>query len=204
MYVIGLTGGVGSGKTAAAHKLAELLQAETLIADELGHLVMEKGTKGYDRIVEAFGTKILDEQGAIKRESLSAIVFADSDALKQLNGIVHPAVREYMQEYIAKRREEKGYIILETAIMFESACDSLCDEVWYVYVPVETRMERLAKKRGYTEEKSRSIMKKQLLEEEYRRRCSQEIRNDGTLLELERRLTACVEGVRTDNKRLLK
>lgn len=192
MYVIGLTGGVGSGKTVTAHKLAELLQADTLIADELGHLVMEKGTKGYERIVKAFGKTILDEKGMIKREALSGIVFSDSEALKRLNGIIHPAVREYMQEYIAKRREEKGYIILETAIMFESGCNALCDEVWYVYVPVETRMNRLAKDRGYSEEKSRSIMKKQLLEEEYRRRCSQEIKNDGTLLELERQLAVCI------------
>lgn len=193
MYVIGLTGGVGSGKTVVAHKLSELLEAETLIADELGHLVMEKDTKGYHEIVKTFGEEILDEQGAISRERLSAIVFSDNEALKRLNGIIHPAVKEYMREYIEQRKEEEGYLILETAIMFESGCDGLCDEIWYVYVPVEVRMERLAKNRGYSEEKSKSIMEKQLLEEEFRRRCKREVRNDRTLEELERELTACTK-----------
>lgn len=188
MYVIGLTGGVGSGKTVVAHKFAELAKADMLIADELGHLVMEKDTKGYHKIVEAFGEEILDEQGAISRERLSAIVFSNHEALKRLNEIIHPAVKEYMREYIAQRKDKEGYLILETAIMFESGCDALCDEVWYVYVPVELRMERLKKNRGYSEEKCRSIMNKQLLEEEFRRRCKHEVRNDGSMEALEQEL----------------
>lgn len=195
MYVIGLTGGVGSGKTVVAHKLAELAKAELLIADELGHLVMEKDTTGYYEIVKAFGKEVLNEQGAISREHLSAIVFSDSEALKKLNGIIHPAVKEYMKDYIAQRKEKDGYLILETAIMFESGCDALCDEVWYVYVPAKVRMERLKENRGYSEEKSRSIMEKQLLEEEFRRRCKREVRNDGTMEALEEELRSVFTGL---------
>lgn len=196
MYVIGLTGGVGSGKTVVAHKLAGLLKAELLIADELGHLVMEKGSKGYDEIVKVFGREVLDEQGTISRERLSEIVFSDDEALKRLNGIIHPAVKEYMREYIEQRKDRDGYLVLETAIMFESGCDVLCDEIWYVYVPVDVRMERLAKNRGYSVEKSKSIMEKQLMEEEFRRRCKREVRNAGTLEELEKELLSCIKNLK--------
>ena len=185
MYVIGLTGGVGSGKTAVADKLAELAGAELLIADELGHLVMKKDTEGYHKVVEAFGTGILDIQGEIDRKRLSKIVFEDSGALERLNQIIHPAVKAYLKEYIDKRRGEEGCLVLETAIMFETGCDELCDEVWYVCVPSEIRIERLAANRGYSEEKSQAIMKKQLEEEEFRRRCTREIWNGGSVQELE-------------------
>ncbi len=185
MYVIGLTGGVGSGKTAAAGKLAELVGAKLLIADELGHVVMEKGAEGYHKIVDAFGSRILDNQGNIDRKTLSGIVFRNPESLERLNEIVHPAVKSYLKEYIDRRRKETGCIVLETAIMFETGCDELCDEVWYVYVPPEVRMERLAVNRGYTEEKSMAIMQQQLAEEEFRKRCKHEIWNGGSVQELE-------------------
>jgi dephospho-CoA kinase len=188
MYVIGLTGGVGSGKTVAAHKLAQIAGAELLIADELGHLVMKKGEKGCQSIVQAFGTGILDEQGEIDRSSLSKLVFHDRKALERLNQIVHPAVFAYLKEYLAARKEQKGYVILETAIMFETGCDALCDEIWYIYVPSAVRRERLAQNRGYSEEKSNAIMQKQLSKEEFAQRCSQIIRNDGSIEELEEKL----------------
>ena len=172
MYVIGLTGGVGSGKTAAAGKLAELVGAKLLIADELGHVVMEKGAEGYHKIVDAFGSRILDNQGNIDRKMLSGIVFGNPESLERLNEIVHPAVKSYLKEYIDRRRKETG-------------CDELCDEVWYVYVPPEVRMERLAVNRGYTEEKSMAIMQQQLAEEEFRKRCKHEIWNGGSVQELE-------------------
>lgn len=181
MYVIGLTGGVGSGKTVVAHGLAEITGAQVLLADELGHLIMEKGEKGYQKIVQAFGEEILDEQGKISREALAGIVFAEEEKLQKLNQIIHPAVKAYIRDYIEERREEEGFLVLETAIMFETGCDMLCDEVWYVYVPEEIRMERLAKNRGYSREKSQSIMKRQLLEREFRRRCKRTVCNDGNL-----------------------
>lgn len=188
MYVIGLTGGVGSGKTVVAHTLAEITGARVLLADELGHLVMEKGEKGYQEIVRTFGEEILDEQGKVNRETLAGIVFADEGKLGKLNQIVHPAVREYLRNDIEKRRAEEGFLVLETAIMFETGCDTLCDEVWYVHVPEEIRMERLAKNRGYSGEKSRSIMKQQLSEREFRRRCKRVICNGGNLEALERNI----------------
>lgn len=193
MHVIGLTGGVGSGKTAAAHMLAELLDAELLIADELGHVAMEKGTEGYQRIVDSFGTGILNEQGQIVREKLSGLVFADAEALKRLNRIIHPAVKEYLRNYMDRRKQEAGWLILETAIMFETGCDTLCDEVWYVYVSPGLRKERLAAGRGYSEEKTDAIMRKQMSEEEYRKRCRYVIENEEDEQSLKEKLSRLAE-----------
>lgn len=195
MYVIGLTGGVGSGKTVAAHKLAQIADAEVLIADELGHLVMKKGEKGYQRIVDTFGTGILDEKGEIVRDRLSRIVFSEEEALAKLNQIVHPAVKEYLKEYIEERKEQEGYLILETAIMFETGCDLLCDEIWYISVPASLRKERLGENRGYSQEKSESIMQKQLSEEEFMRRCQHVIQNDGSIEQLTERLQESFAGI---------
>ncbi|MCI8377218.1 MAG: dephospho-CoA kinase [Lachnospiraceae bacterium] len=185
MYVIGLTGGVGSGKTVAAGRLADIADAELLIADDLGHLVMEKGKKGYQEIVGTFGSNILDGQGEIDRRKLSELVFGDSKQLEKLNRIIHPAVKSYLKDYIDKRRAQEGILVLETAIMFETGCDELCDEVWYVYVPPEIRIERLAAGRGYPEGKSQAIMERQLAEDEFRKRCRHELWNGGSMEELE-------------------
>ncbi|RKI29179.1 dephospho-CoA kinase [bacterium 1xD8-6] len=185
MYVIGLTGGVGSGKTVAAGRLADIADAELLIADDLGHLVMEKGKRGYQEIVGTFGSNILDGQGEIDRRKLSELVFGDSEQLEKLNRIIHPAVKSYLKDYIDKRRAQEGILVLETAIMFETGCDELCDEVWYVYVPPEIRIERLAAGRGYPEEKSQAIMERQLEEDEFRKRCRHELWNGGSMQELE-------------------
>ena len=189
MYVIGLTGGVGSGKTVAANILAEIAGAEVLIADELGHRVMKKGEAGYQKIVECFGmADILDEQGEIARDRLSALVYSNEAALAKLNGIIHPAVKSYLEEYIGEHRKETGYLVLETALMFETGCDLLCDEVWYIYVPSPLRKERLASGRGYSEQKSNGIMRKQFSEEEFFNKCHCVIKNDGSFLELEQQL----------------
>lgn len=188
MYVIGLTGGVGSGKTEAAKMLAKIAGAEVLIADELGHQVMEKGEAGYRKIVDCFGPDILDEEGEIVRDKLSDLVFAKEESLAKLNDIIHPAVKSYLENYIGERREKEGYLILETALMFETGCDLLCDEIWYIYVPSPLRRERLASGRGYSGQKSNGIMERQLSEEEFLKRCHCVVKNDGSLLELEDKL----------------
>ncbi len=184
MRVIGLTGGVGSGKSLAAELLREMTGGELLIADRLGHVAMEKGTPGYRQILKAFGEEILLPDGQIDRKRLGELVFGDGEQLERLNGIVHPIVMKYLEDRIAARRDEEGIMVLESAILFETGCDRLCDEVWYVWVPEQVRLGRLRESRGYSEEKSLAIMAEQMGEEEYRSRCDQIIRNDGSVEEL--------------------
>lgn len=161
MYVIGLTGGVGSGKSYVAGRLKELCRAELLIADELGHIVMEPGTEGYQKIIARFGEDVRERSGVLDRKKLAEVIFHDEQALADMNAIIHPQVRAYLEQYIRERREQGGIIFLETAIMYESGCDALCDEIWYVSVPAAVRIERLKKDRGYTREKAESIIRKQ-------------------------------------------
>lgn len=188
MRVIGLTGGVGSGKSLAAELLREMTGGELLIADHLGHVAMEKDTSGYRQILETFGEDILCPDGQIDREKLGELAFRDGDKLERLNGIVHPIVMAYLEERIAARRQEEGVMVLESAILFETGCHRLCDEVWYVWVPEQVRLGRLRESRGYSEEKSRAIMAEQMGEEEFRSRCHKVIRNDGTVERLRGRL----------------
>ncbi|MBO5483821.1 MAG: dephospho-CoA kinase [Lachnospiraceae bacterium] len=190
MKVIGLTGGVGSGKSLAAQILKEECRAELLIADDLGHLAMEPGTEGYRQIIERFGRQILNQDGLVDHEALSLVIFRDEQARTDLNGIIHPAVLEYIKKYIQERKSLDGMIILESAILFETGCDRFCDQIWYVHVSDEIRRERLADNRGYTIEKTESIMSKQLSVQEFYSRCDVVVENDGTKEDLTEQIRA--------------
>lgn len=190
MKVIGLTGGVGSGKSLAAQILKEECRAELLIADDLGHLAMEPGTEGYRQIIERFGRQILNQDGLVDHEALSLVIFRDEQARTDLNGIIHPAVLEYIKKYIQERKSLDGMIILESAILFETGCDRFCDQIWYVHVSDEIRRERLADNRGYTIEKTESIMSKQLSVQEFYSRCNVVVENDGTKEDLTEQIRA--------------
>lgn len=188
MYVIGLTGGVGSGKSYVAHRLSEMYDAELLIADELGHVVMKKGTKCHEKIVKSFGKDIIDSDGEIDRKKMADIIFKDNEARKRLDDIVHPEVIEYVARYIDERKGMDGIIIFETAIMYECKCDQLCDEVWYVYVPADIRIKRLSDNRGYSVEKSRAIIANQKPDEFFTEKADRIIKNDGSFEELDKEL----------------
>lgn len=188
MYVIGLTGGVGSGKSYVAQRLSEIYGAKLLIADELAHIVMEKGTSCHKKIVESFGREILGDCDEIDRKKMADIIFKDNNARKKLNDIVHPEVINYIKKYIDDRKDREGIIILETAIMYESNCDKFCDEVWYVYVPADIRIKRLSDNRGYSEEKSRAIISKQKDDQFFIEKADRIIKNDASFKELEEEL----------------
>lgn len=179
MRVIGITGGVGSGKSYVAHRLQELSGAKLLIADELGHVVMEQGKPAYDRIVEHFGDGILADGGEIDRAALAETVFQSDTAREALNQIIHPAVLRYIERFITERKEMDGLILLETALLYESGCERFCDEVWFVSVPQEERIRRLQRDRGYSASKAQAIMASQLSEEEFRERADRVIDNAG-------------------------
>lgn len=184
MKVIGLTGGVGSGKSLVAQLLKEETGSELIITDEVGHIVTDKGGSAFNSVVERFGSEIVLETGEIDRKKLADIVFNDKNAIQDLNSIVHPKVKEYIERYIEDRKEKKGNIILESAILFETECDKYCDEVWYVYVPRDIRVARLRQSRGYSDEKCEAVMKSQKPDEFYISRSDKVIENAGSVDEL--------------------
>lgn len=181
MKFIGLTGGVGAGKTTVLKAMKQMYRVHILIADEIAHEQMEPGTMCYKRLHEAFGScDIWRENGSINRSKLAQLLFSDEEKRRTLNGIVHPAVKEYILGEVEKERQ-KGYyeyVILEAALLIEDHYDTLCDELWYVYASEQTRKKRLMADRGYTEEKVERIFAAQLSDEVFRKYCSVVIDND--------------------------
>lgn len=192
MRVIGLTGGVGSGKSYVAHYLEEHGQMELLIADELGHIAMQPGTESFRQIVTRFGEQVLCEDGSLNRAKIADIVFGNPSAMEDLNAIIHPVVKSYIADYIRERQDCLGTILLESAILYETGCERFCDEVWYVHVPEELRIRRLCADRGYTEEKSRAIIARQQPKEFFLEHADRVIENVGTKQDLEKILESMI------------
>ena len=175
--VLGITGGVGCGKSTLLSMLEKKKGAKVILADNLGHEVMEPGTECYEQIVALLGSRILDETGHIKREKMAQIIYGDDEKRRQVNEIVHPSVKKEIKERIRMWQAEP-LVVVETALMFESGCDAYCDEVWGIFTDPEIRIDRLLKSRGYSREKSLSIMQKQMSYEELKQKCSHVLFND--------------------------
>lgn len=175
--VLGITGGVGCGKSTLLSMLEKKKGAKVILADNLGHEVMEPGTECYEQIVALLGSSILDETGHIKREKMAQIIYGDDEKRRQVNEIVHPSVKKEIKERIRMWQAEP-LVVVETALMFESGCDAYCDEVWGIFTDPEIRIDRLLKSRGYSREKSLSIMRKQMSYEELKQKCSHVLFND--------------------------
>lgn len=193
MRMIGITGGVGSGKSQVLSWLREHCQGEFLEADRVAHRLMARGGSCYAAIVELFGREILGEEGEIDRKKMGSRVFQDRELLKKLNAIVHPAVKAYIRE-AADRARARGdkFLFLEAALLIEEKYDEICDELWYVYAEEAVRRERLKKSRGYSDEKIDGMLASQLPEEEFRKHCCFVLDNSGdfsdTAKQLEQRM----------------
>lgn len=189
MRVIGVTGGVGAGKSTVLSYLEERYQARIILADTVGHEVMEPGTAACDQILSEFGDAVLGKDGRIDRKRLGAIVFADQEKLKRLNAIVHPAVKAEILRRIALFREQQaGLTVVEAALFLEENYDAFCDETWYIYTDEKKRRERLMESRGYTEERISQILKSQRSHGEFLQRCQYMIDNNGTAEETRRQI----------------
>lgn len=181
MKFIGLTGGVGAGKTTVLKAMKQMYRVRILIADEIAHEQMEPGTACYEQLKEAFGDcDFWTEDGRIDRSRLAQQLFSNEEQRRVLNGIVHPAVKEYILAEVERerRRETYDYVILEAALLIEDHYDRICDELWYVYASEQTRMQRLMSDRGYSRQKVEDIFAAQLSDETYRKYCSVVIDND--------------------------
>lgn len=189
---IGITGGVGSGKSVVMELLEKEFGAAVILADLVAHDLMDPGAVSYRQIVGEFGTEILEADGQIDRPALSRIVFARPEKLQILNAITHPNVKREIMARIARFREEGKVplIAVEAALLIEEGYDTLLDELWYVYVREEIRIQRLKDGRGYSEEKCRAIMQQQLREETFRERCRCVIDNNGDMESVRRQLKA--------------
>ncbi|MFV0342295.1 MAG: dephospho-CoA kinase [Anaerocolumna sp.] len=169
MRVIGITGGIGSGKSVVCEMLKNQYGAFLINMDQIAHSFMEPGNVSYELIVKHFGQDILDEKGHIDRRKLGEIVYKEEEQLKCLNSFTHPYVLSYVRELIKeKRKSNENLVCVESALPIEGKLTQICDEVWYVRTSDSLRSERLRENRKYTTEKIDGIFKKQISEEQYK------------------------------------
>ena len=193
MKIIGVTGGVGAGKSTVLNYLEKRYGAKLILADLVGHEVMEPGHEAYTQVVKAFGQEIVSEDKTIDRKALGAIVFADEKKRMILNRIIHPAVR---QEILRRLEEAEllhlSYVVVEAALFLEENYDAFCDETWYIYTDEKIRRQRLKESRGYSDERIDQIFRSQKTHEEFQKRCLFMIDNNGseeeTFRQIDRRM----------------
>lgn len=181
MKVIGITGGVGTGKSQVLSYLKKEYDAIICQADHVAWDLQKPGKTCYLKIVTSFGEEILNEDKTINRSKLGEIVFSNHEKLLLLNQIMHPTVKDTIGKLIEEAKtQDNAYFIIEAALLLEANFDMICDEVWYIYSDISVRRERLKKSRNYSDEKVDSIMATQLSEDMFQKRCQIIIDNSGS------------------------
>ena len=188
MKVIGLTGGIGSGKSTVTQFLAEL-GAVVIDADRVGHGAFKPNTEIWHELVTTFGRQIVTRNGDIDRGKLGKIVFGNPDSLLQLNKIMHPRmydmVKDQLEEY---RRRGVEVVVLEAPLLIEAGWTSLVDDLWVVVASEATVLKRLQEKVGLSQQQSLARIRSQLPSEERTKRAGAVINTDCNLDELRRKV----------------
>lgn len=158
MKVIGITGGVGAGKSRILSILREEYQADIIQADRVAQELEEPGREGLIRLVEEFSTGILDSRGQLDRGRFADLIFGDPEALLKVNEIIHPLTWEAIRQKVA---ESQAPLVAVEAALFNENSRELCEELWYIDTSAENRISRLMADRGYSREKCQAIMANQ-------------------------------------------
>jgi len=188
MLVIGLAGGIGSGKSTVSRALARL-GARMVDADIIGHQVYEPGGPAYDDVISTFGQGVVGDGGKIDRAKLGGIVFDDPEALKKLNAIMYPKIRQAIVPILEEWERDGAEVgVVEAAVLFEANWTDMVDEIWVTISDEDTVVDRLSKAKGLSPEQSRARLRSQIPPEEKARRAHVVIRNNGSLEELEKQV----------------
>ncbi len=180
---IGITGGVGAGKSQILSYIEKNCNCRILLADDAAHRVEEPGQPCYRELVSLLGTDVLGADGFFDRQKMAAAIFSRKELLEKVNGIVHPAVKTYILSEIEKERAA-GRIdafFVEAALLIEEGYGAILDALWYIYADEDVRRRRLTESRGYSDQKAEQIFASQLSEAEFRKHCKVVIDNSGSL-----------------------
>ncbi|WP_226667081.1 dephospho-CoA kinase [Metabacillus litoralis] len=181
--VIGLTGGIASGKSTVSSMLREK-RICVIDADHIARFVVEVGAPAYNQIVQEFGEGILKEDKTINREKLGEIIFSDNKQREKLNKIVHPAVRKEMLTQVEEEKRKQAHaVVLDIPLLFESKLTYMVDTILLVYVDRKTQIKRLMERNDYTEKEAEMRIKSQLPLDDKRKLADHIIDNNGTLEE---------------------
>ena len=179
MKILGLTGGIGSGKSMVARMFAQL-GADVVDADQLARDVVEPGQPALEEIATAFGRDILLPDGRLNRGKLAGIIFADPAARSRLNAITHPRIRERMEAEIAARRSGSGVLVADIPLLYENDRTGTVETVIVVWVNAETQLRRLQERDGLTVEEARQRIAAQMPLDEKRARADLVVDNSGS------------------------
>ena len=190
MITIGVTGGVGAGKSEILRYLDNNYSCRILMSDNAAKELEAPGGTLYEPLVrlleeadigDGSSGPLLHENGEIDKQEMARRIFTDPQLLTKINELVHPAVNKYIREEIAREKKsgEKEFFILESALLIENGYDRILDSMWYIYCEESVRSSRLKASRGYSDEKIRSIMMSQVSEDVFRSHCDTVIDNTG-------------------------
>ena len=181
MKVIGITGGAGAGKSAILSYVEDNYRARVLYADAIATELMQPGSRCFEELQQILPQEVYTPEGELDRKALAELMFSEESVRKDVNAIVHPAVKVYIIDTIGKERERGSldYLLIEAALLIEDHYEEICDALWYVYASQDIRRERLKEGRGYSDEKITGIFASQLSESAYRRACQVVIDNNG-------------------------
>ena len=190
MLVIGLTGGIGTGKSEVA-RLLQSLGAAVISADEVGHEAYAPNSESWHEVVDTFGKEILQPSGEIDRQKLGAVVFSDPQQLEKLNAIMHPRMAGMVADRIQVLRDQGvSTVVVEAALLFEAGWDSLVDEVWTTDSSVESVVERLQVRNGMDEKEAHRRIDSQMDRAERIERSDLVVDNSGDVSALEQTVSA--------------
>jgi dephospho-CoA kinase len=204
LYVLGLTGGIATGKSTVSRYLSRL-GAHVIDADKIAHQVTRPGTPGFLKLVERFGEGIVAPDGTLDRKALGRIVFNDREVLSDINSIVHPHVIGEIHnilDALDRSSAERGTpmcAVLDVPLLFEVGLDKICDEIWVVAIDLELQIQRLRQRDGYSREEALSRIRSQMDMEEKLARADVVIDNSGSPADTESRVRELWQGL---NRRL--
>ncbi|MGH2663518.1 MAG: dephospho-CoA kinase [Actinomycetota bacterium] len=196
MILVGLTGGLGTGKSTVARMLAER-GAVVVDADELARRALDPGTPAFQQVRDLFGEAVLTPQGDIDRTALARVVFADQEKRRALESITHPEVFRRLMETLAAHRETDDVVVFDAPLIVETGFHQASDVVVVVTAPLEQQVARVARDRGMDEEEARARIAVQSSPEERESVAHVVIRNDGDLQSLERQVAKLWEDLRS-------
>ncbi len=180
--IIGITGGVGAGKSTVLNYIGDTYNARVIYSDDVANDIKKKGYPAYDELVRILGEGILDRKGEIDKNKMAAAIFDDEKLLSRVNNILHPAVNTFIINILDEERSkgELDFVFVEAALLIENGYKSIVDELWYVYADEDTRRQRLKDSRGYSDDKISDIFSKQLDDKTFRENADFVIDNSGS------------------------
>lgn len=180
LLIIGVTGGIGCGKSEVLKYLKEAWNAELIQLDEVSRELTLPGGECVEDVISLLGQEVVNEDGSLNRGRMAEIVFADEKLRRQLNAIIHPAVKKKTIGLLKAMREKGSPLaVIEAALLLEDNYDAICSEIWYIYADEATRYRRLVSSRGYSGARIEAVFRSQMKEEEFRARTDYVIDNSG-------------------------